>query len=70
MTRGAAPRRGILAARPRSSVDRAADFESACGGSIPPGATHTWLDNGLALMFFPFRFSAPVVSVRPPLTLG
>jgi hypothetical protein len=24
--------------RPRSSVDRAADFESACGGSIPPGA--------------------------------
>ena len=27
-----------LAAGPRSSVDRAADFESACGGSIPPGA--------------------------------
>ena len=25
-------------ARPRSSEDRAADFESACGGSIPPGA--------------------------------
>ena len=24
---------------PRSSVDRAADFESACGGSTPPGAT-------------------------------
>jgi hypothetical protein len=38
VTRGAEPRRGILAARPRSSVDRAADFESACGGSIPPGA--------------------------------
>ena len=31
---------GILArARPRSSVDRAADFESAGGGSTPPGAT-------------------------------
>jgi hypothetical protein len=25
--------------RPRSSADRAADFESARGGSIPPGAT-------------------------------
>src|SRR3954471_6582281 len=24
---------------PRSSVDRATDFESVCGGSIPPGAT-------------------------------
>ena len=23
---------------PRSSADRAADFESACGGSTPPGA--------------------------------
>ena len=29
---------GILPARPRSSVDRAADFESAGGGSTPPGA--------------------------------
>ena len=28
----------FLHARPRSSVDRAADFESACGGSTPPGA--------------------------------
>ena len=26
--------------RPRSSVDRAADFESAGGGSTPPGAVH------------------------------
>ena len=25
--------------RPRSSVDRATDFESVCGGSTPPGAT-------------------------------
>ena len=31
---------GILTPRrPRSSVDRAAGFEPACGGSIPPGAT-------------------------------
>ena len=27
-----------LPARPRSSADRAAAFEAACGGSIPPGA--------------------------------
>src|SRR3954447_12156254 len=34
-SRGAGyPRR----ARPRSSADRAAAFEAACGGSIPPGA--------------------------------
>lgn len=26
-------------ARPRSSADRAVDFESTCGGSTPPGAT-------------------------------
>src|SRR5205823_7387854 len=25
--------------RPRSSADRATDFESVCGGSTPPGAT-------------------------------
>ena len=29
----------LTPAGPRSSVDRAADFESARGGSIPPGAT-------------------------------
>ena len=29
----------ILGTGPRSSVDRAAGFEPACGGSIPPGAT-------------------------------
>ena len=36
--RGRVPGAAYWAARPRSSVDRAADFESACGGSIPPGA--------------------------------
>ena len=43
---GARPARGrpgsgfpaYTAAGPRSSADRAADFESACGGSTPPGA--------------------------------
>src|SRR5207245_7034760 len=29
---------GTLRSGPRSSADRAADFESACGGSTPPGA--------------------------------
>ena len=40
-SQGAARAAGILRARPRSSVDRAADFESAGGGSTPPGAIHT-----------------------------
>ena len=30
--------------RPRSSVDRAADFESARGGSTPPGAMRPWTE--------------------------
>ena len=34
-----AAHRATLVSGPRSSVDRAADFESACGGSTPPGAT-------------------------------
>src|SRR5262249_27758558 len=34
------------APRPRSSVDRAADFESASGGSTPPGATQRPDGNG------------------------
>src|SRR2546421_306914 len=29
----------LRAVRPRSSADRAVDFESTCGGSTPPGAT-------------------------------
>src|SRR5665811_876571 len=35
---GVGARSGILPFGPRSSVDRATDFESVCGGSIPPGA--------------------------------
>ena len=31
---------------PRSSADRAADFESACGGSTPPGAIERSLQRG------------------------
>ena len=34
---GVAAGRATLSRGPRSSVDRAADFESACGGSTPPG---------------------------------
>jgi hypothetical protein len=32
------PQADFVRMRPRSSADRAADFESACGGSTPPGA--------------------------------
>src|SRR5450759_1733152 len=35
---GVGARSGILPFGPRSSVERATDFESVCGGSIPPGA--------------------------------
>jgi hypothetical protein len=35
---GSSPVRHPSSTRPRSSVDRATDFESVCGGSTPPGA--------------------------------
>ena len=37
---------------PRSSADRAADFESACGGSIPPGAILRIYGKGLQRAHF------------------
>ena len=50
-----------LAARPRSSADRAAAFEAACGGSIPPGA----IRNRVAKPT-PHGYAGPSGHRRPP----
>ena len=51
-----------LAARPRSSADRAAGFEPACGGSTPPGAILQLL--GMRRARSPTRDRRPEALVR------
>jgi hypothetical protein len=50
--------------RPRSSADRAADFESACGGSTPPGAIE-WQARWRTCLALPLRVSRPESGGRP-----